>query len=307
MAKYLAFRVLYMAVVMFGVSIVVFAFSRMSGDPRYLYMTALSRTTPEQWEAKGRDMGLDRPLPIQYWIWASRAIRGNFGESFYYKVNSLTIIREDAPATLKLSGISFLLALAVGMPLGVLSAIKRGTIIDLFIRGFALVGQAAPPFWVGILLIYIFAVNLRWLPTSRMGDWTHYVLPATTLAWLAAAGLLRMTRSAMLEVLDSEYIKLARAKGVGRTKVIWKHAFKNALVAPLTFAAVLFASFIIGTVIVETVFAWPGLGRLAVQAALNTDFPLITSLGVIFAGAFLFSSLVADVLYALIDPRIRIG
>ena len=307
MARYLAFRVLYMAAVMFGVSMVVFAFSRMSGDPRYLYMTALSRTTPEQWEAKGREMGLDRPLPIQYWIWASRAIRGNFGESFYYKVNSLTIIREDAPATLKLSGISFLLALAVGMPLGVLSAIKRGTIIDLFIRGFALVGQAAPPFWVGILLIYIFAVNLRWLPTSRMGDWTHYVLPATTLAWLAAAGLLRMTRSAMLEVLDSEYVKLARAKGVGRTKVIWKHAFKNALVAPLTFAAVLFASFIIGTVIVETVFAWPGLGRLAVQAALNTDFPLITSLGVIFAGAFLFSSLVADVLYALIDPRIRIG
>ncbi len=307
MARYLAFRVLYMAAVMFGVSMVVFAFSRMSGDPRYLYMTALSRTTPEQWEAKGREMGLDRPLPIQYWIWASRAIRGNFGESFYYKVNSLTIIREDAPATLKLSGISFLLALAVGMPLGVLSAIKRGTVIDLFIRGFALVGQAAPPFWVGILLIYVFAVNLRWLPTSRMGDWTHYVLPATTLAWLAAAGLLRMTRSAMLEVLDSEYVKLARAKGVGRTKVIWKHAFKNALVAPLTFAAVLFASFIIGTVIVETVFAWPGLGRLAVQAALNTDFPLITSLGVIFAGAFLFSSLVADVLYALIDPRIRIG
>ena len=307
MAKYLAFRILYMAVVMCGVSIVVFAFSRMSGDPRYLYMTALSRTTPEQWEAKGREMGLDRALPIQYWIWVSRAVRGNFGESFYYKVNSLTIIREDAPATLKLSGISFLLAIAIGIPLGVLSAIKRGTIIDLFIRGFALVGQAAPPFWVGILLIYVFAVNLRWLPTSRMGDWTHYVLPATTLAWLAAAGLLRMTRSAMLEVLDSEYVKLARAKGVGHTKVIWKHAFKNALVAPLTFAAVLFASFIIGTVIVETVFAWPGLGRLAVQAALNTDFPLITSLGVIFAGAFLFSSLVADVLYALIDPRIRIG
>ena len=241
------------------------------------------------------------------WIWASRGIRGNFGESFYYKVNSLTIIREDAPATLKLSGISFLLALAVGMPLGVLSAIKRGTIIDLFIRGFALVGQAAPPFWVGIVLIYIFAVSLRWLPTSRMGDWTHYVLPATTLAWLAAAGLLRMTRSAMLEVLDSEYVKLARAKGVSHTKVIWKHAFKNALVAPLTFAAVLFASFIIGTVIVETVFAWPGLGRLAVQAASNTDFPLITSLGVIFAGAFLFSSLVADLLYAAIDPRVRIG
>lgn len=307
MARYLAFRILYMAIVMVGVSIVVFAFSRMSGDPRYLYMTALSRTTPEQWEAKGREMGLDRALPIQYWIWASRAVRGKFGESFYYKVDALTIIKEDAPATLRLSGISFLLAISVGIPLGVLSAIKRGTIVDLFIRGFALVGQAAPPFWVGILLIYIFAVNLRWLPTSRSGDWTHYVLPATTLAWLAAAGLLRMTRSAMLEVLDSEYVKLARAKGVSNLKIIWKHAFRNALVAPLTFAAILFASFIIGTVIVETVFAWPGLGRLAVQAALNTDFPLITTLGVIFAAAFLLSSLAADVLYAVIDPRIRIG
>ncbi|NQU96152.1 MAG: ABC transporter permease [Chloroflexi bacterium] len=307
MAKYLAFRVLYMVIVMIGVSIIVFAFSRMSGDPRYLYMTALSRSTPEQWEAKGKEMGLDRALPVQYLIWLGRAVRGNFGNSFYYQVNSLDMILEDGPATLKLSGISFLLAVGVGIPLGVLSAIKRGTLLDLLIRSFALVGQAAPPFWVGILLIYIFAVNLRWLPTSRMGDWTHYVLPATTLAWLAAAGLLRITRSAMLEVLDSEYVKLARAKGVGHTKVIWKHAFKNALVAPLTFAAVLFASFIIGTVIVETVFAWPGIGRLAVQAALNTDFPLITSLAVIFAAAFLLSSLAADLLYAAIDPRVRIG
>ena len=307
MARFLAFRFLNMIVVMLGVSIIVFALSRMSGDPRYLYMTALSRTTPEQWEAKGREMGLDRPLPMQYLIWLGRAVRGNFGNSFYYQQNSIDIILQDAPATLKLSGISFLLAIVVGIPLGVVSAMKRGTLIDLFLRGFALVGQAAPPFWVGIILIYIFAVNLRWLPTSRMGDWTHYVLPATTLAWLAAAGLLRMTRSAMLEVLDSEYVKLARAKGVGQAKVIWKHAFKNALVAPLTFAAILFASFIIGTVIVETVFAWPGLGRLAVQAALNTDFPLITTLAVIFAGAFLVSSLVADLLYAMIDPRIRLG
>ena len=291
MARFLAFRLLNMIVVMFFVSIIVFALSRMSGDPRYLFMTALSRTTPEQWEAKGREMGLDRPLPMQYLIWLGRAVRGNFGNSFYYQQNSIDIILQDAPATLKLSGISFLLAVVVGIPLGVVSAMKRGTLIDLFLRGFALIGQAAPPFWVAIILIYIFAVNLRWLPTSRYGDWTHFVLPATTLAWLAAAGLLRMTRSAMLEVLDSEYVKLARAKGVGQAKVIWKHAFKNALVAPLTFAAILFASFIIGTVIVETVFAWPGLGRLAVQAALNTDFPLITTLAVIFAGAHHFAGL----------------
>jgi len=307
MARYLALRVLNMILVMFFISIIVFALSRMSGDPRELYMTALSRTTPEQWEARGKEMGLDRPLPVQYFIWLSRAVRGNFGRSFYYQVDSMDIILQDAPATIQLSGISFLIALVVGIPLGVLSAIKRGTLLDLAARGFALVGQAAPPFWVAIILIWIFAVWLGWLPTSRRGDWTHFVLPATTLAWLAAAGLLRMTRSAMLEVLDSEYVKLARAKGVGQMKVIWKHAFKNALVAPLTFAAILFASFIIGTVIVETVFAWPGLGRLAVQAAMNTDFPLITCLAVIFAAAFLLSSLAADLLHAWIDPRIRLG
>jgi len=307
MARYLALRLLNMILVMWFISIIVFALSRMSGDPRELYMTALSRTTPEQWEARGREMGLDRPLPVQYFIWLSRAVRGDFGRSFYYQIDSMDIILQDAPATIQLSGISFLIALAVGIPLGVLSAIKRGTLLDLAARGFALVGQAAPPFLVAIILIWVFAVGLGWLPTSRRGDWTHFVLPATTLAWLAAAGLLRMTRSAMLEVLDSEYVKLARAKGVGQMTVIWKHAFKNALVAPLTFAAILFASFIIGTVIVETVFAWPGLGRLAVQAAMNTDFPLITCLAVIFAAAFLLSSLAADLLHAWIDPRIRLG
>ena len=155
-------------------------------------------------------------------------------------------------------------------------------------------------------MIYFFAVYLGWLPTSRKGDWTHFILPAATLTWIGSAGITRITRSALLEVLDSEYIKLARAKGVGNITVVMKHALKNALIAPLTVAAILFAAFMAGTVVVETVFAWPGIGRLIVDATMQNDFPLVTGLAVIISLIFLFSSLAADLLYAVIDPRIRI-
>ena len=306
MARFLALRFGYMVIVMIGVSILVFTLSRMSGDPRYLYMTPGSRWSQEIWDARGRELGLDKPAVVQYLIWAGRAVRGNFGDSVWHKRNSLDVIIARAPATLQLSGISFALALFLGISLGIASAVKRGSLIDLAIRGFALIGQAAPPFLLAIVLIFIFAVYLDLLPTSRRGDWTSFVLPVTTLAWLAAASITRITRSSLLEVLDSEYIKLARAKGVGRRTIIFKHALKNALIAPLTVAAILFASFITGTVVIETVFAWPGLGRLAVDATLNNDFPLVTGLTVIFAAVYLFSSLTADLLYAYIDPRVRI-
>jgi peptide/nickel transport system permease protein len=299
-------RLTNMVLVMVGISMLVFALSRMSGDPRYLYMTPGTRWSAEAWEARGKDLGLDKPLVMQYLIWAGRAVRGNFGDSVWHKRNSLKVILERAPATLQLSSVAYIVALIIGLSLGVLSAVLRGSLVDLVVRGFALAGQAAPPFWIALVLIYVFAVWLGRLPTFGRGDWTHYVLPVTTLAWLASAGFTRITRSAMLEVLDSEYVKLARAKGVGRTKVIFKHALRNALIAPLTVAAILLAAFITGTVIVETVFAWPGLGRLAVEATLNNDFPLVTGLTVIFAGIFLLSSLAADLLYVVIDPRIRI-
>lgn len=306
MVKFLGMRLIYMALVMVGVSVLVFALSRMSGDPRYLYMTPGTRWSAEAWEARGRELGLDRPLVVQYLLWAGGAVRGDFGDSIWYKRNSLKIILERAPATLQLSGIAWACALALGLTLGTISAVKRGTLLDLGVRSFALAGQASPPFWLALVLIYVFAVDLGWLPTSRRGDWPHFVLPVATLAWIASAGLTRITRSALLEVLDSEYVKLARAKGVGRAGVVLKHALKNALIAPLTVAAILLASFLTGTVVVETVFAWPGLGRLIVEAALNNDFPLVTGLAVIFAGLFLLSSLIADLLYAFIDPRIRI-
>jgi peptide/nickel transport system permease protein len=306
MGRFLLTRMISMVIVMIGISIIVFTLSRMSGDPRLLYMTPGTRFSQEVWDARGRDLGLDKPKVMQYLIWAGNAVRGDFGDSVWHKRNSLDVIVERAPATLMLSGISVVVAVLSGVGLGIASAVTRGSIADLVTRAFALVGQAAPPFFLALVLIYVFAVGFDILPTSRRGDWTHFVLPVTTLSWLASASIARITRSSLLEVLDTEYVKLARAKGVGRTKVIFKHALKNALIAPLTVSAILFASFMTGTVVVETVFAWPGLGRLAVQATLQNDFPLVTGLAVIFAAIFVLSNLVADLLYAYIDPRIRI-
>ena len=292
-------------VVLIGLTILVFSLSHATGDPRYLYMTQYTRTTSEDWEAQGKAMGLDKPLILQYVIWVGKAVRGDFGNSVYYQRNSLDMILESLPATLQLSGISFVAAMIIGIPLGVLSAVKRSTAWDYAGRSFALLGQSVPPFWIAIVLVIIFSVQLDWLPTSRRGDWQHFVLPVATLGWLPAAGLLRLTRSSMLEVLDSEFVKLARAKGVSSGSIVWKHAFRNALIAPVTYAMILLAGFMTGTVVVETVFAWPGIGRLAVNAALNTDFPLVTGLALVFGMMFLAASLVADVLYGVLDPRIR--
>ena len=306
MTRFITRRLISLVIVVFAITLLVFMLSRMTGDPRYLYMSSYTRMTHEDWEAQGRAMGLDKPLIVQYLIWVKDAAKGDFGDSVHFRRNSLDLIIKFLPATLQLSGISFVCAILLGIPLGVLSAAKRTSLWDYLGRSFALLGQAVPPFWIAIVFIWIFSVHLGWLPTSRKGDWTHYVMPVVTLGWLPAAGLLRLTRSSMLEVLDSEYVKLARAKGVSSRMIIWKHALRNSMIAPLTYAAILLASFLTGTVVVETVFAWPGLGRLSVMAALNTDFPLITGLALVFALIFLICSLIADILYAFLDPRIRI-
>ena len=306
MARFITRRLISLVIVVFAITLLVFMLSRMTGDPRYLYMSSYTRMTHEDWEAQGRAMGLDKPLIVQYLIWVKDAAKGDFGDSVHFRRNSLDLIVKFLPATLQLSGISFVCAILLGIPLGVLSAAKRTSLWDYLGRSFALLGQAVPPFWIAIVFIWIFSVHLGWLPTSRKGDWTHYVMPVVTLGWLPAAGLLRLTRSSMLEELDSEYVKLARAKGVSSRSIIWKHALRNSMIAPLTYAAILLASFLTGTVVVETVFAWPGLGRLSVMAALNTDFPLITGLALVFALIFLICSLIADILYAFLDPRIRI-
>lgn len=262
-------------------------------------------TTPEVWEAWGREFGLDKPLPVQYLIWLSKAVRLDFGNSLATGYAAFTTIRQHIPATLQLATSAWIFAMLVGVPLGVLSAVKRGSTWDFTGRTIALFGQALPPFWIGIVLILIFAVNLGWLPTSQRGGAEHYILPAITLGWLPAAGLLRLIRSAMLETLDSEYIKFARAKGVAGWVVIWKHAARNALIAPMTFAALILAGFLTGTVVTETVFAWPGLGRLVVIAINNNDFPVLTGSVLVFTILYVGVVFLIDLGYALVDPRIR--
>ena len=303
MRSFIVRRIIYGAVVILLVSFLIFALSRMAGDPRQFYVDEY--TTADSYAALGRAMGLDKPLVVQYGIWVGKAMTGNFGRSLTNRVSALGVITERIPATLQLSAAAFIFALMTGIPLGVLSAVKRGTVWDYIGRIFALYGQALPAFWLGVMLILIFAVHFSWLPTSKRGDWTHYVLPAVTLGWGSSAALLRLTRSSMLEVLDSEFVRFARAKGVSNAWIIWKHSFKNAMISPLTYAGVLMAAFLTGAVVTETVFAWPGLGRLTVTSINNNDFPVMTGAVMFFAAFFVLANFAVDLLYVLIDPRIK--
>ena len=303
-------RFLFLIMAILAATLIVFALSRLQGDPRNV-MLNVGYVSPEQWEAWGEDFHLDKPLVVQYVIWVSKGFfQGDFGDSLKTGKPVLDMV---APASLQLGLAATLFVLLTGIPIGVLSAVKRGTILDAVGRTFAVFGQALPPFWLGIMLILIFSVNLDWLPSGTRGHdstgffdkLTYYIMPAVTLGWLASAGLMRLVRSSMLDVLDSEYIKLARAKGVNNRSVIWRHAFRNALIQPLTFSALILVGFIGGTVVTETVFAWPGLGQMTYTAILNNDFPLMTGAVLVFTIVYVFAVFLIDILYAVIDPRIR--
>lgn len=277
-------------------------------------MLNVGYVSPEQWEAWGERFHLDKPLILQYLIWVGKGFfQGDFGESLKTGKPVMDMVRGFAPASLQLGLSATLFVLLTGIPLGILSAVKRSTIWDVIGRTFAVFGQALPPFWLGIMLILVFSVNLDWLPSGTRGhDATsfadrllYFPMPAITLGWLASAGLMRLVRSSMLEVLDSEFVKLARAKGVGANAVVWKHAFKNALIPPLTFSALILVGFIGGTVVTETVFAWPGLGLMTYTSIINNDFPLMTAAVLVFTIVYVFAVFLIDILYAFIDPRIR--
>ena len=265
--------------------------------------------TQERWDALGRELGLDKPIIWQYAVWLGNILKGNWQDSLIDRKSVFDKVVVSLPVTLKLAASSFLFASVVGVPLGVLSAVRRGSTLDLISRGFALFGQALPVFWVAIMLILLFSVRLKWLPTGTLGEglfpWKYYILPTITLGWIAAASYLRLVRSAMLEILDSEFIKLARAKGVSTNTVIWKHGFRNALIAPLTFSALLLTGFITGAVVTESIFAINGLGRLAFGSIQDNDFPVMVAVVMVFTSFYVVMNFVTDMLYALIDPRIR--
>lgn len=313
MRTFIIRRFFFLILAVLAATLIVFTLSRLQGDPRAV-MLNVGYVSPEQWEAWGKRFHLDKPLILQYLIWVGKGFfQGDFGESLKTGKPVMDMVRGFAPASLQLGLSATLFVLITGIPLGMLSAVKRGTIWDVIGRTFAVFGQALPPFWLGIMLILVFSVNLDWLPSGTRGHdassfldrLTYYPMPAITLGWLASAGLMRLVRSSMLEVLDSEFVKLARAKGVGANAVIWKHAFKNALIPPLTFSAIILVGFIAGTVVTETVFAWPGLGLMTYTSIINNDFPLMTAAVLVFTVVYVFAVFLIDILYAFIDPRIR--
>ena len=294
-----------------GATFVVFTISVASDDPLLLYAKPTGYGMPEsQRAALSAKLGLDKPIVVQYLLWIGRALSGDLGESIFDERPVTDKIEERVGVTLKLGIVSWLFATLLGVPMGILSAVKRASLWDYLGRGFALFGQAVPNFWLGIMMIFLFAVRLDWLPSATAGEgffsYKHYVMPVFVLGTATAGGYLRITRSAMLEVLDAEYVKLARAKGVENTFVVWKHALRNALIPPLTVSAVLMAGFITGSLITESVFAIPGIGSLAIQSVTNNDFPLVAGITMIFTALWVTTNFIADVLYVVIDPRIRL-
>jgi len=304
MALYLVKRILQAVIVLLIVSAIVFLLARLTGDPLSLILPQDAK--PEDFENARHELGLDKPLYTQYGIFIFNAITGDFGQSIRTQTSVGELIAQRAPNSLSLSAVSIFFALLIGLPLGVLAAVRRGSFLDGLARVVALLGQVMPSFFLGIVLMLIFSVRLGILPTSGTGSWQHYILPGLTMGWLISAGVVRLLRSSMLEVLDSEYIRLARAKGMKERTVIWKHAFRNAFIPVLTFVGLMFAMIIAAAVVVETVFNWPGLGRLAYEAVMCRDFPVIQASVLIWALITVVTSLVVDILYVLFDPRMRV-
>jgi peptide/nickel transport system permease protein len=305
MQRFLLRRLITTLVTLLAVSIIVFAMARVSGDPRDLLIDDSQVGDIELFEALGRQLGLDKPYYQQYGIFLKDLLKGDLGQSVKEQRPVVDAIKERIANTLLLGLAAFAFSVLMGVPLGILSSVKRGSILDQLSKVVALIGQSAPSFWLGIMFMFWFAVELRWVPPSGRQDWNSIVLPMITLSWVFIAGNLRIMRSAMLDVLDSEYIKMARAKGVSGRSIIWKHALRNALIPPLTFAGVNMSALMTGAVTTELVFAWPGIGQLAIQSMWSSDYPLLQGIVIIFTLMYVGAALLVDVLYGYIDPRIR--
>ena len=302
MARLFISRLIQALLTLLLTSLIIFVLARTSGNPADLVLPA---------EATAADrtayiMGLDRPLVVQYAIFLRDALRGEFGMSLRTRRPATELVFSRIDRTLKLATTGLLVALAISVPLGVLAAVHRGRAWDRIGMGFALLGQSIPAFWLGILLILIFSIHLNWLPTSGVGTWKHYVLPSIVLGWGISAGIVRLLRSGMLEVLGAEYIKLARAKGLSEGVVVWKHALRNALIPVVTFIGFMYGVIIASAVVVEVVFGWPGLGYLAYESTLWRDFPVLQLTVLLYTGIVVLINFLVDLSYGLIDPRVRV-
>ncbi len=304
MNSYLLRRLWQSVLVLFGVSVVVFLILHLTGDPAALLLPP--DATAEDIARFRKSMGFDDPVAIQYARFLKGALRGDFGESLRHGEPAMALVVERLPATFELAGAALLLALCLAIPAGIISAVKRNTPVDYVSTVVALLGQAMPTFWLGIMLILVFSVRLNWLPSSGRGDLQHLLLPAVTLGLFTTARITRLTRSGMLEVLGQDYIRTARAKGVSEPPVVWKHALKNASIPIVTIVGIELGTLLGGSVITETIFAWPGVGRLSVQAIFNRDYPVVQSAVFLLASTFVIVNFLVDVVYTYLDPRIRL-
>jgi peptide/nickel transport system permease protein len=304
MQRYIARRVFHSLLAILAMSLIVFSLARITGNPLDVMLPL--EAGAEEYERVSKYWGLDQPLHTQYFIFLSKAVRGDFGNSWKWHGHSaMGLVWQRLPATLQLAGFALAISIVIALPIGVMSAVMKGTAWDSAAKIIALLGQSLPAFWLGIVLMWIFAVHLGWFPTSGKGGLQHMILPAITLGWFQVAALMRLVRSSMLEVLDSEFVKLTRIKGLAEWKVVWKHCLRNAAIAPLTFFAIIAGVLMTGAVVTESVFSWPGTGLLVVDAVRARDFQVVQAVVIVFAGIFIVTNLLVDVLYAYLDPRIR--
>lgn len=305
MTRFLGWRALRGAATLLGVLALTFALGRLTGDPVAL-MLPQSATLADH-AAMRASLGLDRPIPAQFAAYLAGAVRGDLGISLTQNRPALELVVERLPATLRLGGAAFVVALAFGMPLGVLAAVFRDGPFDRAVRDASLALQSLPSFVVGIVAILTFGVALRWLPTFGSDGPAHYVLPVATMALLPFALILRLTRSSLLEVMGEDYVRTARAKGVQPVQVIVRHALRSALAPVVTVLGLQLGGLIGGAVVIETVFAWPGVGSLAVAAINGRDYPIVQAVVVLSAAAFVLANLLVDVLYGVLDPRVQVS
>jgi peptide/nickel transport system permease protein len=302
MTRYIAQRIGQALITVWGISIVVFMMAHLSGDP--VLLLAPPEATKAEVAQIRHDYALDRPLPEQYLAYMRGVLHGDFGRSLRFGEPTITLVLRRLPASLTLAVAAMTFSAGLGLVVGVISAARPDSWFDRFGKLFAMLGQSMPVFWLGLLLILVFSVRLKWFPTSGTGDWKHLVLPAITLGWYSTAAITRITRSAMLDVMDADYIRLAQIKGLHPFVIVTKHALRNAAIPIVTLASLQFIAMINGAIVTETIFAWPGMGRLMVDAVFARDFPLVQT--AVFVGSLLFvaTNLGVDLLYGYLNPRI---
>jgi peptide/nickel transport system permease protein len=303
LVRFVAVRLLQSLVTLALLSVVVFVLARATGDP--LSMVLPMSATEEDYANARAYLGLDRPYVEQYLSFVGRAVVGDFGTSIRARKPVGELLLERLPNSLKLATFAMAVSVAMAFPLGIMAAVKKGTAVDRAAQIVSILGQSLPTFWLAIVLVEFVAGRWQWLPAGGITGFSSYVLPGFTLGWFVVAGMMRLLRSSMLEVLDSEYVKLARVKGVIEPRVVWLHALKNALIPVVTFAGIYFSILVTTAIVVETVFAWPGLGRLAYEGISGRDFPVIQAVVLVTAAIVAVVNLGVDCLYAVIDPRIR--